>query len=111
MSDFFKGYTPCKTCPYRKDAPLALWAKEEFQDLLDSEHHIMGRTYGCHKNNGTVCKGWLMNQDKRNFPSIALRIALSKDKITRAYLDKLYCNAPMFETVEEMCTANYWDIL
>ncbi len=48
-----------------------------------------------------------MNQEKRNFPSIMLRIALSKEEVTRVYLDALTCKAEMFENVDEMCHANY----
>lgn len=103
----FKGKTPCANCPYRKDAPRRLWAKEEFADLLESENGAMGKTYGCHKKNGTVCRGWLMNQDKRHFPSIALRIQLSNQHIHRKYLDSLHCKSEMFESVQEMCEANY----
>ncbi len=103
----YKGKSPCKTCPYRKDVPLRHWAIEEFKGLLDSEKEQFGRTYGCHKKDDTVCKGWLMNQDKRNFPSIMLRLSLTKNKITREYLDKLTCAVEMFDTVEDMCYTNY----
>lgn len=103
----YKGNTPCNNCPYRKDSKLQLWSKEEFQYLLKMEADQLGGVYHCHKNNGTVCRGWLINQDKRNFPSIMLRVSLSKNNITRAYLDKLTCPVPMFETVEEMCYSNF----
>lgn len=98
---------PCNNCPYRKDAPLGHWSIEEFKDLLEKESDYMGATYGCHKNDGHVCVGWLMNQDKRNFPSIALRLSLSRNKVTRKYLDSLTCKSEMFDTVEEMCEANF----
>lgn len=106
MSKYCK-LSPCKNCPYRKDAPLRHWSIEEFKDLLAKECDYMGSVYSCHKKDGTVCTGWLMNQDKRNFPSIALRISLSKNKITRVLLDKLHCRTEMFDTVEEMCETNY----
>lgn len=102
-----KGTSPCKSCPYRKDAKLQHWHKAEFENLMQMDKDFMGTVYGCHKNDGTVCKGWLMNQDKRNFPSIALRIALSKQGISREYLDSLKCKSEMFDTVEEMALANY----
>lgn len=103
----FKCKTPCANCPYRKDAPLAHWSVDEFIDLQNSENDYMGKVYGCHKKNGSTCIGWLMNQDKRNMPSIALRISLIKNNVKRKYLDSLYCKSEMFETVKEMINANY----
>jgi hypothetical protein len=99
--------SPCNNCPYRKDAPLKHWSIEEFIDLLAKEKDHFGTVYNCHKNDGSVCIGWLMNQDKRRLPSIALRLSLSRNNITREYLDKLKCKSPMFDTVEEMCYTNY----
>lgn len=99
--------SPCNNCPYRKDAPLRLWSIEEFKDLLANENDYMGATYGCHKQDGKLCTGWLMNQDQRRFPSIALRMFLSKNNVTREFLDSLKSEAPMFKTVKEMCEANY----
>lgn len=103
----FTGKTPCNNCPYRKDAPLKHWSRDEFTKLLNTEKALMGSVFGCHKNNGTVCKGWLMDQDKRNFPSISLRLELARQKITREYLDSLHYKGPLFESARDMCTANY----
>ena len=102
---------PCASCPYRTDAPLQLWARAEFTALLKSEADPLGTVYGCHRNNGSVCVGWLMNQDARRFPSIALRMALSKHGVTRAYLDKLSSPAPLYPSVREMVKANYPELL
>lgn len=105
---FFKGTSPCVKCPYRKDAPLQMWDKVEFEQLLKNDADPMnGKVYSCHKKNGTVCKGWLINQDKRFFPSINLRLLFVRRNITREYLDKLKSSKPMFKTIEEMCYANY----
>ncbi len=104
---FFSGTHPCVSCPYRKDAPRQLWGKCEFDKLLDEDKKMFGGNYKCHKNDGSACKGWLINQDKRNHPNINLRLLLSKEGITREYLDKLNCKVPMFETIEEMAEANF----
>lgn len=104
---FFTGTQPCKSCPYRKDAPLQMWDKYEFDKLLLQDKEMFGGMYKCHKNNGSCCKGWLINQDNRNHPNIALRIRMSREGITREYLDKLKCDVEMFETIEEMVEANY----
>lgn len=103
----FTKKTPCQNCPYRRDAPLALWSIQEFIDLLKNERSQMGAVYGCHKKDGNVCVGWLIRQDEDRLPSIALRLMLSQKGITREYLDSLHCKSKMFNTVEEMIVANY----
>lgn len=110
MKQFCK-LSPCKNCPYRKGAPLRHWSIEEFKDLLAKERDYFGSLYGCHKQDDTTCTGWLMNQDKRGFPSIALRMSLSKNKINRDLLDNLRCKSEQYDTVEEMCFTNYPELL
>lgn len=110
MSQYYKKQ-PCNNCPYRLDAPTAYWSIEEFKQLLASEDLQLGSVYGCHKKDGHVCVGWLMDQDKRNFPSIMLRISLSKNNVTREYLDSLSCIGGLYESVDEMCEANYPELL
>lgn len=109
--ELFSCKTPCSNCPYRKDAPTQHWHKIEFEGLINNGKQLIGAVYKCHKNNGSVCVGWLMMQDKNRQPSIALRISLSKNNITRQYLDSLYCKAPMFETEQEMIIANFPELL
>lgn len=110
MCNSYSKTQPCKSCPYRRDAVLRHWSIEEFQDLLDNERDYFGAVYGCHTKDGSVCIGWLMDQDKRRFPSISLRLSLSRNKITREYLDKLGSNVEMYDNVEEMINANYPEI-
>lgn len=99
--------TPCNNCPYRIDAPLRHWSIQEFKDLLKNEATYFGTVYACHKKDGHVCVGWLMMQEKNNFPSIALRISLLHNKVDRKYLDSLKCKSELFETTREMCEENY----
>lgn len=103
----FTKKSPCNNCPYRKDAPLAHWSVEEFRDLLASEETQFGKVYGCHKNDDSVCVGWLMNQDENRFPSISLRMALSRHGIDRKYLDNLTCRSDRYSSIAQMCEANY----
>src|ERR1700753_611730 len=107
MSYEFKGSTPCNNCPYRKDAPLQKWSIKEFEDLLAADKLLFSPVYGCHKKNGTICKGCLMNQDERAFPNLSLRMELSRQKVVRKYLDSLKCKSERYATVEEMSIANY----
>ncbi len=103
----FKAKTPCKNCPYRKDAPLRLWHYQHYIDLLEEDKKQFGGVYACHKKNGSVCIGWLMMQDKNRLPSISLRMKLMKDKVDESYLDSLHCKSDMYETLQDMVTANY----
>lgn len=107
----FTKKSPCNNCPYRKDAPLKHWHKDEYKRLLSTENELLGTVYGCHKNDGNVCVGWLMKQDENRFPSIALRMELSRKQITREYLDALSCKSPLYKNVKEMVKANYPELL
>lgn len=102
---------PCNNCPYRTDAPLKLWHKSEYEKLLKLEDDYLGTIYGCHKNNGSICIGWLMKQDENNLRSIMLRISLSKHKVTREYLDSLHSPAPLYKNVKAMIKANFPSVL
>jgi hypothetical protein len=109
--ELFTCTQPCNNCPYRTDAPLKHWHKEEYKKLLKMESDQMGAIYHCHKNNGSVCVGWLMKQDENRFPSISLRIALIKHNVNRKYLDSLNSPARLYRTVKEMIKANYPELL
>lgn len=102
---------PCSNCPYRTDAPLKLWHPEEYDKLLVMEKDYMGAVYNCHKNNGSVCVGWLMKQDENRLPSIMLRISLSKHGVTRQYMDSLHSPAPLYKDVRAMIKANFPKLL
>lgn len=102
---------PCSNCPYRTDAPLRLWHKLEYQKLLKLENSTWGTIYNCHKANGSICVGWLMKQEETRLPSIALRISLSKNEVTREYLEGLHSPAPLYKNVVEMIKANYPELL
>lgn len=102
---------PCSNCPYRTDAPLKHWHKEEFQKVLDAENDYLGKTFLCHKKNGSMCIGWLMKQAENNLPSIMLRISLSKHNVDSTYLDSLYSPAPLYKDVKAMIKANFPQLL
>jgi len=103
---YFSGKSPCRDCPYRKDAPLAKWDKSHFDDLKASQSDFWGKTYKCHKNNGSACKGWLIDQWRHNLPSIALRITMSNLKPSPNYLKSLFCKSELYGSIDEMCEAN-----
>jgi hypothetical protein len=103
---------PCNNCPYRCDAPLQLWHREEFLKLLENDATpIQSPMYSCHKNNGHGCVGWLINQRERRFPSIQLRLKLmegGEEEIK--YLYSLSCDSEMYKSIEEMILTNFPDL-
>lgn len=107
----FNCTQPCGNCPYRTDAPLQLWDKAEFKKLLEKEHDYLGAVYHCHKNNGSICVGWMIKQYEANFPSIALRLAFSKHNVPKAYFDSLSSPAPLYKDVAAMIKANFPGLL
>lgn len=106
--------SPCASCPYRKDAPLKLWHKSEFENLLRQDADpINGHLFGCHEFNRRdrsvhrPCAGWLLDQKRRGMPSIQLRLAL----MTKPDADKCFESAndggvKTFRTLAAMCRAN-----
>lgn len=105
---------PCKSCPYRRDAPRKLWAPVEFENLLRQDADpLHGSTFGCHEGRKLplaeqrMCVGWMIHQKRNNTPSIMLRLQLRKN----AALDDLYAKIDekmpgLFRTLAAMCRAN-----
>ncbi len=108
----FDQREPCKSCPYRTDAPLELWSPEAFEKLLQLDKTQMGTIYGCHKarhqptEGSQVCIGWLINQRERGIPSIAFRLKLMSDTAAVGCLNEASSPVPLYESIEEMCEAN-----
>lgn len=110
VPDLFNGCTtPCAKCPYRKDAPLALWSADEFKQLLATESDMIGAVYGCHNNDATVCRGWFLDQRERGFPSIALRMALATHNVSAETIDAVKApdGVELFPDVHTMAKANF----
>ena len=82
MSFSFIEASPCQTCPYRQDAPLGSWDPQHFVDVLRHDHP-MGAMWGCHKyarkQVQSFCAGWLLDQLRRNYPSLQLRVRMLDD--------------------------------
>lgn len=112
MNINFKCKSPCKNCPYRIDAPLQLWHKEHYVELMTNDADVLnGKMYLCHKNHGGVCVGWLIIQRTRNYPSIQLRIEMIKQNINSIYLGSLRCKTKMYATIKDMVQANFPELL
>ena len=107
--------TPCATCPYRRDTKLQLWREVEFTDLRAKDSEPMtSPVYGCHSSaklpeaERRPCAGWLLDQKRRNIPSIPLRVALIRTPEARELLDKVNDGgADLYDSIKEMHEANY----
>ena len=105
---------PCKSCPYRRDAPRKLWHKSEFENLLRQEADpIYGATFGCHEGRKLpseeqrMCIGWLIHQKRNRTPSIQLRLRLMKDDALLELYERIDERYPgLFRSLKTMCRAN-----
>ena len=102
---------PCGSCPYRRDAKLGLWHPSEFENLLEAEERPLGATFGCHgtikHDEPSVCIGWLLDQKRRDLPSIALRIRLAESPAAVDCLKEASDGGhELYESIEEMVEAN-----
>lgn len=104
---------PCASCPYRKDAPLGFWDKSHFDKLsADDADPLNGAIYQCHgtrkRPEGTdVCAGWLLDQKRRNIPSIQLRLALFRSKQACDLLEAVDPGElELYGSIDEMVDAN-----
>jgi ribosomal protein L37E len=105
--------TPCSSCPYRKDVKTHHWDRKEFEGVLQAETTEFGGIYACHKmkdipnDQRGFCAGWLLDQKKRDLPSIRLRIALAQNPENTAALNAVHDGGhPLYTTVKQMCRAN-----
>jgi len=112
----FDMTSPCASCPYRRSAPPWFWAKEEFETLLHHDRIPMpGAIYACHGSGklpeAHVCAGWLLDQRNHGYPSIALRLRFLNDPAAIDCAEKITCDEPVYDSVEEMIAYNYPQLL
>lgn len=100
------GGTPCGDCPYRRDAPLGHWSPEEFIELERSDMDPTSPMYGCHKKDGTLCRGWLMDQRERDVPNLSLRMQMGMVRGFREVIASVHCPVPRWPSIRVMAQAN-----
>ena len=104
MSKLLKcAASPCKSCPYRRDAPVGLWAPHEYEKLPgydgDIPDQLMAGAHGrfdCHQRDGNLCAGWVSTHGAGNL--LALR--LQADKVDPSVWD-YQSPVPVFSTGQE----------
>lgn len=76
---------PCATCPYRRDVPSGIWAREEYLKLVryDAETFQQpAELFMCHQKNNSLCTGWVQSHANRPhaFDLLALRLSRNLDR-------------------------------
>lgn len=106
--------SPCASCPYRRDAPLAFWDADHFKDLLANDAQpLMGAMYNCHEGGKKpvaereFCVGWLLDQKARGIPSIQLRLKLGESGPAAGQFKLISAKGlKMWKSLRAMCEAN-----
>jgi hypothetical protein len=110
----FDTRAPCKTCPYRKDVPVGVWHRSEYENLLAQDaDQIGGHMFACHQTRALpdserqVCGGWLLDQKRRNIPSILLRVAIIRTPgVDECLTEITNGGAQIYPSIAAMCRAN-----
>lgn len=66
---------PCGSCPYRRDVPSGIWAREEYDKLPKYDGETWEQStavFMCHQRDGCLCGGWLACHNPRKL--LVLRI-------------------------------------
>jgi hypothetical protein len=73
------GKEPCPTCPYRVDTPRGIWELDHYEaltkydgDIPDQIENGAFASFGCHKDNGHYCRGWIDCHGADNLLAIRL---------------------------------------
>jgi hypothetical protein len=74
---------PCKSCPYRRDVPSGVWAREEYDKLPRYDGEIFEQAmqgasalFHCHQRDGRLCAGWVATHGADNL--LAMRLNASR---------------------------------
>ena len=98
------GKAPCVSCPYRKDVPSGVWAKNEYDKLPGYDGNIIEQIphgialFYCHQQDGKLCAGWLGAHGPHNL--LAVRLAALNDRVTDAVLNYV-SPVPVFSSGKE----------
>lgn len=88
---------PCSSCPYRRDVPSGIWAREEYEKLRAYDDNNVFGVFLCHHSpsmdRDAVCRGWLVV----HADSVAVRLAVCQGIIRREDYGRP-CDTPLYKT-------------
>lgn len=103
---------PCQTCPYRRDVPTGTWHPEEFVKLARNDRNDFGALYGCHKYGKSegarsFCAGWLLDQRRRGYPAMQLRLRVITQPGMLEEVESISADGlDLYPSIAAMCAAN-----
>ena len=68
---------PCKSCPYRKDAPSGMWHVDEYNVLARFDKPMdeaPTSVFMCHQDDDSLCAGWVGTHDMENLLGPRIRV-------------------------------------
>lgn len=95
---------PCSSCPYRKDTPSGVWAREEYLKLprYDDPNTFAG-VFLCHHSTtsqqDTVCRGWVEVHERN------LGVRLTMFRIDWDKAGREPTKVPLYRSGAEACRA------
>jgi hypothetical protein len=93
---------PCKSCPYRKDVPSGVWAKQEYDKLPAYDEPMPFQPqalFMCHQQNGCLCSGWLASHGPGNL--LAVRIGIRGTGSIDPSVERYTTKVPVFASGTE----------
>ena len=103
---------PCKSCPYRTDAPSGVWDSSEYEKLPHYDGTMVQQieqggtgVFLCHQQDGQLCAGWVGAHGPHNL--VALR--LNARHVHRSVWD-YHSPVPLFASGHEAAEHGMRDI-
>lgn len=99
--------SPCGSCPYRRDVPSGVWAREEYLKLPDYDLPTGEQPPGiflCHQKTGSVCAGWCGAHDM--IQNLGLRFEALTGRASTATIEAILdykTDTPLFSSGAEAC--------
>lgn len=96
---------PCSSCPYRRDVPSGVWAREEYEKLRRYDAPTWAQPpalFLCHLASGRVCAGWAGCHDGDHLLSLRIAVADGRMTVEDVEATATYQSpVPLFATGEE----------
>lgn len=112
-----KRTAPCSSCPFLRSAPLAYWHPDEYtklfrMEMLEKEPSSTA-VFSCHKERSLpastrrLCAGWMIDQKRKNIPSLALRLLVRRNAAVAEQLRTAAAESgAVYGSVGELVQAN-----
>lgn len=104
--------SPCKSCPYRRDVPSAVWASHEYEKLPEYDGSVVDQLergtvamFDCHQRTGELCAGWVGCHG----PSNLLALMLNVNRVAPEVWE-YQSPVPLFASGREACEHGLRDI-